>query len=212
MLGWLSGTILATYQRGNRHLIVLKCGSVGYEVNVIQRDWNDITQHEERAYWIHQVCQNDDTILYGFQSLSTRELFRTLISVNGVGPQVGLALLQECSVEDLVDAIIDADLSLLSQAQGVGRRTAERITVELRSTLENQRASFQESEPVKGQEAKGERAVQDSVPGDLVNTLNVLGYENSEIRAAIRAVKDTLPPGTGEDAWLRACLKQLSLQ
>ena len=144
MLGWLSGTILATYQRGNRHLIVLRCGSVGYEVNVIQRDWNDITQHEERAYWIHQVCQNDDTILYGFQSLSTRELFRTLISVNGVGPQVGLALLQECSVEDLVDAIIDADLSLLSQAQGVGRRTAERITVELRSTLENQRASFQE--------------------------------------------------------------------
>ena len=212
MLGWLSGTILATYQRGNRHLIVLKCGSVGYEVNVIQRDWNDITQHEERAYWIHQVCQNDDTILYGFQSLSTRELFRTLISVNGVGPQVGLALLQECSVEDLVDAIIDADLSLLSQAQGVGRRTAERITVELRSTLENQRASFQESEPVKGQESKGERAVQDSVPGDLVNTLNVLGYESSEIRAAIRAVKQTLPLGSGEEVWLRACLKQLSVQ
>ena len=128
MLGWLSGTILATYQRGNRHLIVLRCGSIGYEINVTQRDWNHISQHEECDYWIHQVSQNDDTILYGFTSLNTRELFRTLISVNGVGPQVGLALLQECSVEDLIDAIIDGDLSLLSQAQGVGRRTAERIT------------------------------------------------------------------------------------
>ena len=211
MIGWLSGTILATYQRGNRHLIVLRCGSVGYEINVTQRDWNDITQDEECAYWIHQASQNDDTFLYGFKSLNTRELFRTLISVNGVGPQVGLALLQECSVEDLVDAIIEADLSRLSQAQGVGRRTAERITVELRSILENQRASFRESEPFKGQEPRQEKAFGDSVPEDLVNTLNVLGYESSEIRAAIRAVKETLPSGTEEDAWLRACLKQLSL-
>ena len=212
MLGWLSGTILATYQRGNRHLIVLRCGSVGYEINVTQRDWNHISQHEECDYWIHQVSQNDDTILYGFTSLNTRELFRTLISVNGVGPQVGLALLQECSVEDLIDAIIDGDLSLLSQAQGVGRRTAERIIVELRSSLEIQRASFQESAPLKEQEPKGERAVPDSVPGDLINTLNVLGYESSEIRAAIRAVKETLPPGGGEEVWLRECLKQLSVQ
>ena len=212
MLGWLSGTILATYQRGNRHLLVLRCGSVGYEINVTQRDWNHISQHEECDYWIHQVSQNDDTILYGFTSLNTRELFRTLISVNGVGPQVGLALLQECSVEDLVEAIIDGDLSLLSQAQGVGRRTAERITVELRSSLESQRASFQQSDPGKGQEPKQEGSVPDSVPGDLVNTLNVLGYESSEIRAAIRAVKGTLPPGSGEEVWLRACLKQLSVQ
>ena len=99
----------------------------------------------------------------------------------------------------------------LGQAQGVGRRTAERITVELRSILENQRASFQESEPFKGQEPRQEKAFGDSVPEDLVNTLNVLGYESSEIRAAIRAVKETLPSGTEEDAWLRACLKQLSL-
>jgi Holliday junction DNA helicase RuvA len=212
MLGWLSGTILATYQRGNRHLLVLRCGSVGYEINVTQRDWNHIAQHEECDYWIHQVSQNDDTILYGFTSLNTRELFRTLISVNGVGPQVGLALLQECSVEDLVEAIIDGDLSLLSQAQGVGRRTAERITVELRSSLESQRASFQQSDPGKGQEPKDEGSGPDSVPGDLVNTLNVLGYESSEIRAAIRAVKQTLPPGSGEEVWLRACLKQLSVQ
>ena len=212
MLGWLSGTILATYQRGSRHLIVLRCGSVGYEINMTQRDWSDISQHEECAYWIHQVSQNDDTILYGFTSLNTRELFRTLISVNGVGPQVGLALLQECSVEDLIDAIIDADLKLLSQAQGVGRRTAERITVELRSSLESQRASFQDSEPMKKQEPKEEKGTADSAPGDLVNTLDVLGYESSEIRAAIRTVKQTLPPGSEEEVWLRACLKQLSLQ
>ena len=179
---------------------------------MIQRDWSDISQHEECAYWIHQVSQNDDTILYGFTSLNTRELFRTLISVNGVGPQVGLALLQECSVEDLIDAIIDADLKLLSQAQGVGRRTAERITVELRSSLESQRASFQDLEPMKRQEPQEEKGTADSAPGDLVNTLDVLGYESSEIRAAIRTVKQTLPPGSEEEVWLRACLKQLSLQ
>ena len=123
-----------------------------------------------------------------------------------------LALLQECSVEELVDAIVDADLSLLCQAQGVGRRTAERITVELRSSLESQRASFQESDSLKEQQPKEESAISDIVPGDLVNTLDVLGYESSEIRAAIRTVKQTLPPGSGEEVWLRACLKQLSLQ
>ena len=131
--------------------------------------------------------------------------------MNGVGPQQGLALLQECSVEDLIDAIIDGSQAA-EPSPGVGRRTAERITVELRSSLESQRASFQDSEPMKKQEPQEEKGTADSAPGDLVNTLDVLGYESSEIRAAIRTVKQTLPPGSEEEVWLRACLKQLRLQ
>ena len=85
--------------------------------------------------WVHQVQRDDGCTLFGFQEKRERDLFRTLISVNGVGPQMALALLDSCSADELVMAIVDGDLRRLSQAQGVGKRTAERLAVELRDRL-----------------------------------------------------------------------------
>ena len=128
--------------------------------------------------------------------------------VNGVGPQAGLALIQECTAIELIAAICSGDLRRLCKAQGVGKRTAERLAVELRTTL----AALNDRDPEPSLVEGG--ASSDSTPesGDLEETLTALGYEDLEIRRAMRAVREGPDPPANDDtdAWIRSCLRWLS--
>ena len=158
--------------------------------------------------WIHQVQREDATSLYGFLHRHERDLFRQLIGVSGVGPQAGMALLQECTSDELIEAIRGGDLRRLCRAQGIGKRTAERLAVELRTSVDGI-----ESVDVKPSLVDGGSA--DDMPtvvADLEETLSALGYEDLEIRRAIKAVKDEqkAPSGRETEAWIRACLQWLN--
>ena len=115
--------------------MVISCGGVGYEVQLTSRDQNRQMDGAGCTLWVHQVQRDDGSTLFGFCEQQERDLFRILIGVNGVGPQMALALLDCSQVDELVAAIVDGDLKRLTQAQGVGKRTAERIAVELRDRL-----------------------------------------------------------------------------
>ena len=134
MIGWLQGERIQAWEQGGRHGLVIACAGVGYEVQLTRRDQTSLSG-DSCTLWIHQVHREDGSHLYGFPFQMDRDLFRTLIGVNGVGPQVALSLLDSCTAADLVTAIIEGDLKRLTQAQGVGKRTAERIAVELRDRL-----------------------------------------------------------------------------
>ena len=92
MIGWLQGTIKNYYQRGNRHIALISSGGVGYEVQLVQRDWVTLHLGDEQERWVHQVVSPDNIQLFGFSAIEERDLFRELIGVNGVGPQAALAL------------------------------------------------------------------------------------------------------------------------
>ena len=203
MIGWLQGEIRHRFQRGNRHLILLACDAVGYEVQLVQRDWHQVQAGDREERWIHQAISADNIQLFGFQSVQDRDLFRDLISVNGVGPQAGLALLDVCSGEELVSAVIHGELSTLIRAQGVGKRTAERLALELRPLLAAQLNQV-DNDQVHNSSALSRL--------DLITTLEALGYETMEIRAALQKLKALKAVNEGEDdeAWLRACIRLMS--
>ena len=119
MIGWLRGERIQRWEQGGRHGLVIACGGVGYEVQLTRRDQTSLGG-DSCTLWIHQVHREDGSHLYGFPLQMDRDLFRTLIGVNGVGPQVALSLLDSCTATDLVTAIIEGDLKRLTQAQGVG--------------------------------------------------------------------------------------------
>ena len=137
MIGWLQGQLADRWQQASRCGLLLVCGGVGYEVQMPRRQWDRLGEAGSAlSLHIHQVIREDAWTLYGFASRAERDLFRELVAVSGVGPQMALGLLGQLSCEELVRAIVQADLRLLTQAPGVGKRTAERLAVELRTRLQ----------------------------------------------------------------------------
>ena len=201
MIGWLKGEIQYRDQRRSRNLVLIACGGIGYEVHLVQRDWQTMATGEPHEFWIHQVISADSLQLFGFLQVAERDLFRELIQVSGVGPQAGLSLLDACKPNELVRALVHSDIKTLCRAKGVGKRTAERLALELRTRLVDSDGSI---DPDLNQE--------EPVPPDLISTLETLGYETHEIQNALRRLNNIGGPqdGDDDDAWLRACIKLMS--
>ena len=107
MIGWLQGERIQSWEQGGRRGVVIACGGVGYEVQLTSRDQNRQMDGAGCTLWVHQVQRDDGSTLFGFCEQQERDLFRILIGVNGVGPQMALALLDCSRVEELVAAIVD---------------------------------------------------------------------------------------------------------
>ena len=201
MIGWLKGEIQHRDQRRSRNLVLIGCGGIGYEVYLVQRDWQTLSTGKVHEFWIHQVVSADSLQLFGFLQVAERDLFRELIQVSGVGPQAGLSLLDACKPNELVRALVHSDIKTLCRAKGVGKRTAERLALELRTRLVDSDGSIN---PDLNQV--------DSVPPDLIATLETLGYETHEIQSALQRLNSIGGPqdGDDDDAWLRACIRLMS--
>ena len=201
MIGWLKGEIQHRDQRRSRNLVLIACGGIGYEVHLVQRDWQTLSNGELHEFWIHQVVSADSLQLFGFLQVAERDLFRELIQVSGVGPQAGLSLLDACKPNELVSALVHSDIKTLCRAKGVGKRTAERLALELRTRLVDSHGSI---DPDLNQV--------EPVPPDLIATLETLGYETHEIQSALQRLNSIGGPqdGDDDDAWLRACIKLMS--
>lgn len=201
MIGWLEGTVRHLNQRGHRFFVTIACSGIGYEVQLLPSTRQNIHLSHQLERWIHQVVSDDSLQLFGFESVAERDLFRELINVNGVGPQAAMALLDACGLDALIQALINSDVKTLCRAQGVGRKTAERLALELKSKLMDSSRTFR-FEPTDG----------DQMPPDLIVTLETLGYESREIQAALQQLSNRGTPleHADSEAWLRACIKLMS--
>jgi Holliday junction DNA helicase RuvA len=210
MIGWLQGDIADPWQHDRRCGFLLLCRGVGYEVQVSQREWRRLPPPgSPLALHIHQSIREDAWTLYGFTARQERDLFRDLVAVSGVGPQMALGLLGALELEELVQAIVQPDLRRLCQAPGVGKRTAERLAVELRVRLQERYLGVVET----AAEADPEqlRGLADASRDDICGTLVSLGFADLEIHRALRAVaSEGLTAEASTEDWIRDCLRWLS--
>ena len=216
MIGWLQGELGDRWQQASRCGLLLVCHGVGYELQITRRHWDGLPPDgSQLTLHVHQAIREDSWTLYGFNDRRERDLFRELVGVSGVGPQMALGLLGCLAGEELVRAIVQADLRLLCQAPGVGKRTAERLSVELRSRLQER---FEGpwvglEEPLDGTDAAGGSQAGPELRGELEETLAALGYEALEIHRALRAVATQVPADSSDsEVWLRESLRWLSRQ
>ncbi len=211
MIGWLQGQVAEQWQRGNRCGLLLACQGVGYEVQITRRHWELLpASGSPLSLYTHQSIREDGWTLFGFGERHERDLFRLLVAVSGVGPQLALALLGAMPTEELVRAIVQADLRRLSQAPGVGKRTAERLAVELRSKLAEAFGAVAFDDGCDGVGGDGD-APEPATRDEVQLTLAALGYEPLEINRALRAVGRLEDAAAlGAEAWLRESLRWLS--
>ena len=113
--------------------VIVDVNGVGYEVALSALDYEDAKLDEEKKYYTyHKISENAEE-LYGFSTLSAKKIFELLISVNGVGPKAGMAILSLAPPEEVRNAIANADTGFISKASGVGKKSAERVVVGLPS-------------------------------------------------------------------------------
>ena len=213
MIGWLQGQVAEPWQQANRCGLLLLCHGVGYELLLTPRHWQQLPPAgSELALHVHLSVREDGWQLYGFPDRLERDLFRELVAVSGVGPQMALALLGCLDAPALVAAVVRGDLRALVRAPGVGRRTAERLAVELRSRLQERFAELLEG-PMPSPEKLPDGAALPAASGaqEVEATLGALGYEALEIHRALRAVAaEGLAAAEDTDTWIRECLRWLS--
>lgn len=169
--------------------LLVGAGAVEYELFVTVEDWAASTVGVERQFYIYEQIREDIYNLFGFSTLATKQLFVNLLSVSGVGPKVALAVLSAASIERLQQAIASGDSDLLKGVAGVGKKTAERIIVELRGKMSDAGLSVATSV--------------DSVYQALVN----LGYSSAQAADAVAKIPDEI---TGDQDRIKAALKVAS--
>ena len=185
MISWLKGEIIHTWKIASKKGIVLNVGGVGYEVQLLPKHIDKAGDSNETELWIHQRDREDGTNLYGFIEVNQRDLFREIISVNGIGPQIGMALLEDFEVTKLVNTIEKNDLILLTKTQGIGKRIAQRLIVELRNKLNR----FVESNETNYCNEKDIEPNQFSKYIDeIYSILSSLGYVENEIKESIKII------------------------
>jgi Holliday junction DNA helicase RuvA len=188
MIGRIRGTLL---EKSPPHILV-EAGMVGYEIDVPMSTFFNLPAVGEAVTLLtHLVVREDAQLLFGFLTAAERTTFRQLIKVSGVGPKVSLAVLSGLSVSDLSLAVAQQDPSRLVKIPGIGKKTAERLVLELKDKLVG-------AAPV--------AVAQPSAGTDVLNALLALGYNEREANAAIRQ----LPPDLGVSDAIRQALRSLA--
>jgi holliday junction DNA helicase RuvA len=206
MIGFLNGCLAGSHKSGNRAQVWLEVQGVGYEVQVPAQFLTQLPDLGARLkVFTHLQVREDQWLLYGFASAAERDLFRQLIAVSGIGPQLAIALLDTLSLSELVQAIVSGNTRLLSRTPGVGNKTAERIALELRNRL----AEWREQSGLQIAPAATPIA---AVQEDVELTLLALGYSAQEIQQALTVVGQTtaLAKTADPEAWIREAIAWLS--
>lgn len=179
MIGWLNGRLVETNQPGK---IVLDVNGVGYDVETSISTFFAIQANEGQiGLHIHTVVREDALLLYGFYDKQERELFRALIKVNGVGPKLAITILSSISPDEFVQCIQQQNTLLLTKIPGVGKKTAERLVVEMKDNLQNW-----VPDGALGKTSAINLAVQSTAQDEAVRALEALGYKYQE---ALKVVK-----------------------
>lgn len=177
MIGHLKGQIISSKPTQ----IILDVNGVGYKVGISINTFEKIVDKNEVSLFIHTQVKEDSISLYGFFTESEKEMFELLISISGIGPKIALGLLSGISVDSLKEAIEEGNVTRITAVPGIGRKTAERLVLELRSKVENiSEGEFKDLPP--------------SIKNEAISALSTLGYN---IKVAEKVVRELLVENSG---------------
>ncbi|MFA5778044.1 MAG: Holliday junction branch migration protein RuvA [Candidatus Paceibacterota bacterium] len=185
MIGSIKGIITLKTEK----FLIVETGGVGYKINVSPDVLSKTQKADDKiSLWIYTHVREDAFDLYGFLDHSELEFFEMLINVSGIGPKGALSILGVASIKTLKKAVGTGDISYLTKISGIGKKTAEKIIIELRDKI-------------------GKEKEDDSLQGELdaLEALKSLGYSQSEAREALKNIS----PETNTNTKIREALKKL---
>lgn len=198
MIGWLQGVV--RYRRDGR--VILDVGGVGYEVTVPAGVVADVGLGESTELHVHTHVREDQLALFGFETVEQMAAFHSLLSVTGIGPKVAVAILGGISTAELAAAVECGDIARLTALPGVGKRLAQRLSMELKGKLAASAGAVTLSGGAQPGGGKGPFA-------DLESALSNLGFRAREIGLVVSELRQEMPDAD-LDSLVRSALGRLS--
>jgi Holliday junction DNA helicase RuvA len=192
MIGYLTGKIISAKPT----LILLDVNGVGYEIRISINTFEYISGKESVSLFIHTNVKEDSITLFGFYSEAEKEMFELLISISGVGPKSALSLLSGISTDDLKQAIITSNIERMIAVPGIGRKTAERLILELKNK-------------VRDVKEEGVSHTKPSLQKEAVGALTTLGYNLASSEKAVNIILSEISECSLEEL-IKTSLKELN--
>ncbi len=205
MIGRLRGTLI---EKQPPELLIEVAG-VGYEVQMPMSCFYELPEiNQEVTIYTHFVVREDAQLLYGFNTVQERALFREVIKANGVGPKLGLAILSGMTASQFVDCVEREDITTLVKLPGVGKKTAERLVIEMRDRLKgwNSFDLFQSPPTAQDQQEATTATNVSSVDEEAVSALIALGYKP---QIASKMVSKVMKPDMTSEAVIKEALRAM---
>ena len=185
MISWIRGEIIDTWIKTKRFYVLINCHGLGYEIQILESlktnlDKNLIT------LWIHQIKREDSDLFFGFKEKAKRDFFRDLLLVKGIGPQIGMSLLNKYDLNQIFTSIRNKDKELLNSIPGIGQKMTERLLLELKNKIEvNSEINKDFTEKPNNPQLKKEIK---NIIDDLDLALKSLNYSLNERKKAINLI------------------------
>lgn len=192
MLNFLKGAII----RKKNNLVSVRVGDIGYEIILSPLHGASLKAGDNVELIVHSHAREDSAELYGFRSFEELDFFRTLIGVSGVGPKTALNILSLGNIEEIGSAIARGDVQFLTRVSGIGKKSAERIIVELKDKIIE--ITGRGADAISGY---------DGILNDVMEALTSMGYKRSEAHEALKKIKTS---GLSTEQILRAILRELA--
>lgn len=195
MIAWLSGVLL----KKQAPSLLINVNGVGYELEAPMTTFYDLPEEGAlTTVFVHMVVREDAQLLFGFSSEQQRDLFRSLIKVNGVGPKVALAVLSTLTPQELLHCMANDDIAQLCRVPGIGKKTAQLLLLAMKDRVQKEFGSVA-AENVTGQIAPNAQQ-------DAVAALISLGYKNADASRVVKALDHQL----SSEEMIRQALRNLS--
>ncbi len=179
MIGYIKGKIVEL----NDESVLIETGGIGYELAISAAAYDLCSGKDEVALYAYMQVREDGVYLYGFASKAEKSMFLKLISVSGVGPKMGIGILSSINVNNLAVAIATADIKTLSKVKGLGKKTAERLVLELKEKVEAE-------EPIAAKTSKIQISSSSPQDEDAIVGLMSLGYNRATAVNAVERAKN----------------------
>ena len=192
-------------------VVVIECGGVGYELKIPLSTFEQLPDAMETVkLFVYTYHNEEGTKLFGFFKKQEKELFKLLININRIGPKLALAIMSSMSIKELITSIISNNTSIIAKTPGIGKKSAERLIVELKDKIED--ISELDTERLKKSETSLSSEVNniDGIWAEVESALTSLGYKNYEIRKALQSVSLSDKMSTQEV--VKSCIKFIYLK
>ena len=186
MISWISGELIELWQTNQKFFILINCQGLGYEIQILESLFIKLKSNQisnkNITLWIKHIKKEDSDLLFGFTSKEQKNFFIEILSIRGVGSQIGLGILNKFSIGEVINAIKTQNKKLICSVPGIGQKMSDRLILELKNKFKSE-LQFEE------EKAKDEFEIKDpeinKMIEDLQLTLQSLNYKNKEIKTIL---------------------------